>query len=83
MNQPANLTVLMFTREHMQSNAQNSSLVIAAKRDLKANGWSYRRAAPVLGVTYQHLCEVLNGRRQSARLVRRVGRLAPARKVQR
>lgn len=43
--------------------------VKAAKRELKAKGWSYRKAAPVLGVTYQHLCEVLNGHRTSRRLV--------------
>lgn len=40
-----------------------------AKRTLKARGWSYRRAAPILGVTYQHLSEVLNGKRHSRRLL--------------
>ncbi len=49
-------TSLMFTREH-------------AKRQLKKLGWSYRSAAPLLGVTYQHLSEVLNGNRPAARLL--------------
>jgi hypothetical protein len=40
-----------------------------AKKLLKAKGWSYRRAAPVLGVHYVHLALVLNGKRQSARLL--------------
>jgi hypothetical protein len=47
----------------------------AAKRSLKRRGWSYRRAAPLLGVTYQHLCLVLNGRRESVRLIRRIEEL--------
>lgn len=46
-----------------------------AKRTLKTSGWSYRRAAPVLGVSYQHLSEVLNGRRQSRRLLAKIGTL--------
>ncbi len=49
-----------------------------AKRVLKARGWSYRRAAPVLGVTYQHLCEVLNGHRQSERILRQIADLPPS-----
>ena len=46
----------MFTREQ-------------AKHKLKTAGLSYRRAAPLLGVTYQHLCLVLTGKRQSRRLL--------------
>jgi hypothetical protein len=49
----------MFTRER-------------AKVTLKNRRWTYRSAAPELGVTYQHLSEVLNGRRQSKRLLCRV-----------
>jgi len=49
----------MFTRER-------------AKVTLKSRNWSYRAAAPQLGVSYQHLSEVLNGRRQSRRLLARV-----------
>jgi hypothetical protein len=44
----------------------------AEKVTFKRKGWSYRTAAPVLGVTYQYLCDVLNGRRQSTRLLRKV-----------
>jgi len=36
---------------------------------LKSKGWSYRSAAPRLNVSYQHLSEVLNGKRQSRRLL--------------
>jgi hypothetical protein len=57
----------MFTREQ-------------AKRNLKSKLWSYRSAAPLLGVSYQHLCEVLQGRRTSRRLLRKVMAL-PDRKL--
>jgi len=46
----------MLTREH-------------AKAILKAKGWSYRAAAPKLGVGYVHLSEVLNGHRKSRRIL--------------
>lgn len=49
----------MFTRER-------------AKVTLKNRNWSYRTAAPEVGVSYQHLSEVLNGRRQSKRLLCRI-----------
>jgi hypothetical protein len=42
--------------------------VQSARKHFYAAGWSYRSAAPVLGVSYQHLCQVLNGERQSRRL---------------
>lgn len=50
----------------------------AAKRALKSKGWSYRTAAPALGVCYQHLAFVLTGRRESRRLLTRIAAL-PAR----
>ena len=52
----------MFTRE-------------LAKVSLKRKGWSYRAAAPVLGVTYQHLCLVLCGRRESGRLMQAIAEI--------
>lgn len=54
------------------------SAVKDARRHLKANGWSYRTAAPVLGVHYVHLALVLTGKRESAALVRRVMELGDA-----
>lgn len=42
------------------------------KAALAARGLSYRTLAPELGVTYQHLCLVLNGHRESARVLRAV-----------
>jgi len=48
------------------------------KGKLKRDGWSYRSAAPALGVTYQYLSDVLNGKHSSRRLVRRINAL-PAR----
>lgn len=51
----------------------------AAKRALKVKGWSYRTAAPALGVCYQHLAFVLTGRRESRRLLQRIAAL-PTRK---
>lgn len=39
-----------------------------AKEKLKTKGWSYRRAAPVLGVHYVYLWQVCNGVHESIRL---------------
>lgn len=50
------------------------------KRSLHKRGWSYRRAAPVLGVSYQHLSEVLNGKRQSRRLLAKIDQLPTCQK---
>ncbi len=49
------------------------------KRLLKEKGYSYRRAAPLLGVHFTHLDRVLQGHRESASLLRRIEEL-PARK---
>lgn len=46
--------------------------VAKARRHFYAAGWSYRSAAPVLGVSYQHLCLVLRGDRESSRLTEAV-----------
>ena len=43
--------------------------VATARKHFHAMGWSYRSAAPQLGVSYQHLCQVLTGDRQSRRLI--------------
>jgi hypothetical protein len=51
-----------------------------AKVTLKKRGWSYRAVAPVLGVTPYHLCQVLNGRRESRRLLQAISVL-PARQT--
>lgn len=50
-----------------------------AKQHLATSGWTYRQAAPRLGVCYQHLCDVLNGKRISHSLLGRVQSL-PRRK---
>jgi len=55
----------MFTREQ-------------AKHKLKKEGLTYRTAGPKLGVTYQHLSEVLNGKRRSRKLLGKIARLKPA-----
>ena len=47
----------------------NINTLLQAKKLLKQNGWSYRKAAPVLQVHYSHICQVLNGHRKSKRLV--------------
>lgn len=49
-----------------------------AKQVLRDRGYSYRQAAPLLGVCYQHLSEVLNGHRPSGRVLRKISAL-PAR----
>lgn len=43
-----------------------------AKNKLKSKGWSYRKAAQVLGITYQYLCDVCNGVHNSVRLNKRI-----------
>jgi hypothetical protein len=47
-----------------------------AKRKLKKMGLSYRKASPLLGVSYPHLCYVLNGHRDSGRLMRAIAALS-------
>lgn len=49
-----------------------------AKARLKELGWSYRRVAPLLGVRFEHLCLVLNGHRDSLRLLAAIESLPPA-----
>lgn len=46
-----------------------------AKAKLKDLGWTYRAAAPVLGVHFTHLCLVLNGHRVSRRLLTKIAQL--------
>ncbi len=42
--------------------------IAKARAHFYAAGWSYRSAAIELGCSYQHLCEVLTGKRPSRRL---------------
>ncbi|MGD0060482.1 MAG: hypothetical protein ABSD58_13785 [Verrucomicrobiia bacterium] len=48
-----------------------------ARKHLKKLGWSYRRAAPELGVTTKHLCLVLRDVRISGPLLERIMALQP------
>ena len=48
------------------------------KNNLKAKGWSYRKAAKRLGITYQYLCDTANGKHKSKRLEKRVEQLEHA-----
>lgn len=57
----------MFTRER-------------ARVELKRKGYSYRSAAPLLDVTYQHLSEVLNAKRESRRVMQKIQNLPPLEK---
>jgi len=41
-----------------------------AKVELKSKGYSYRKAAPLLGIRYESLCRVLNGQFQNRRVLR-------------
>ena len=52
--------------------------VIKAREVLARKGWSYRKAAPLLGVCYQHLGLVLTGHRPYRTIVRKIHQL-PAR----
>lgn len=48
-----------------------------AKESLLKGGWSYRKAAPALGVHWSHLAKVLTGRRESQALLKRIRSLPP------
>jgi phytoene/squalene synthetase len=53
--------------------AQNAAREVAnAKQYLAEIGLSYRAAAPLAGVTYQYLSDVLNGHRTSQRLLNKI-----------
>ena len=47
----------------------------AARKHFYAMGWSCRTAAPLLGVCYQHLNQVLTGDRESRRLTAAINAL--------
>jgi hypothetical protein len=49
--------------------------VQAARNSLRAKGWTQAAAAQVLGVTPIHLCYVLNGRRESRRVLTAISQL--------
>ncbi len=65
-NQPLNLTAMPYVPT---TDLHLPRPVAAARRHFYEAGWSYRSAAPHLGVCYQHLCQVLRGERQSRRLI--------------
>ena len=46
-----------------------------AKSTLKNKGWSYRRAAPLLGVRQESLSRILNGQFQNRRVLRAIEHL--------
>lgn len=52
----------------------------AIKRGLASKGWTQADAAKTLGVTFEHLNRVLNGHRESGRLLKDLETL-PAREV--
>jgi hypothetical protein len=56
----------------------SKSELVAAKQNLAAKGWSYRKVAPHLNVHRVHLTLVLNGHRQSKRLLTAIHHLPDA-----
>nr|DAM51188.1 MAG TPA: centromere-binding protein [Caudoviricetes sp.] len=62
----------MLARERMKGNPQLTPELETAKQILHEKGWSYRTAAPFLGVHYTHLARVLTGFRASKSLLRRI-----------
>ncbi len=66
----------MFSRKRKFGNDPSLSLEVKrARKALKHKGWTYRSAAPELGVSLTHLSWVLTGRRKSARLLEAIGAL--------
>ena len=51
--------------------------VQAARNALRTKGWTQAAAAAALGVTPIHLCYVLNGHRQSRRVLNAIRHLPP------
>lgn len=49
--------------------------VDTARKALTVKGWSYRTAAPVLGVHHVHLAKVLTAHRESKRLLAAIHQL--------
>jgi hypothetical protein len=75
------LSLAMHVGNCVEARRLNESAALTLqKRGLESNGWTYRAAAVHLDVSYQHLSEVLNGHRQSRRLLRAIANL-PARAV--
>ncbi len=62
----------------MPATIKSTKLAQQAKAHMRAAGWSYRRAALHLGVSYQHVCYVLNGQRHSASLLAKLLHLPAA-----
>lgn len=58
-------TIFAISDRVMTSQAKRAKV----KRLLKARGWTQSEAAKATGVTFEHLNRVLNGHRQSARLI--------------
>ena len=55
----------------------------AVKKELKRKGWSYRRAAKEIGITYQYLSDCCNGVHKSRRLTAKIFELPNAPKFRR
>jgi hypothetical protein len=53
----------------MNATANRPPEVQKARNTLRHKGWKQQAAAPLLGVTRQHLTLVLTGRRQSRRIL--------------
>lgn len=80
----SNYGLTMFTRNREHVNDPSLSATIKEAREiLRHRGWSYRSAAPLLGVTYQHLAQVLTGRRESRRLIEAIHSLPHRSEVER
>lgn len=57
------------------ANKKRPSSVQAARNALRRKGWTQVQAAKVLGVTPIHLSYVLNGRRESRRILNAIEHL--------
>lgn len=53
------------------------ALLAQAKKTLRERGWTYRAAAPVCKVKFEHFGKVLCGLRDSGILLRRIAELPP------
>lgn len=60
---------MLARKRNRRNEASLSREIRKARETLDRKGWSYRAAAPLLGVGYVHLARVLTGHRESRRLL--------------
>lgn len=72
---------LMLARKRNNASLKRA-LLAQAKKTLKERGWTYRAAAPVCKVKFEHFGKVLCGMRESGVLLKRISEIPPRTQVE-